>query len=347
MAVLALVGITAVAVRMMAADANGCSSGVKLTVAAAPEIAPSVQDAAREWMKTRPDVNGKCIQVAVQAVAAADVAGSLAVRAGSGIDVAAKPAPTPDEADVPAVWIPETSAWLGRIAEADRTALATLAPSVAMSPVVFAVPESVAQAMPPAYTRSGAGGLLAAALVDAQKAITEHRAPALTMGLLDPRRDGASLVAAIVVRDLVVTDETKLPALIAVYRLLNKGKVPDLATLQKAYAQGVKAAPLSEQATLAINAAAPNAPLLALALPPGSPALDYPYATVTGKPREVELAAAKFRTALSGPTYRDAFAKHGFRAPDGSAGAGFPVGHGVTAAQAAGNPLTDPARVGE
>jgi Ca-activated chloride channel family protein len=346
-AVLALVGLTALAVRVMSADADGCSSGVTLTVAAVPEIAPAVQEAALAWEGTQPDVNGKCIQVEVKAVSAADVAAALAVRGGGSIDVAAKPAATPSAADIPAVWIPESTAWLGRVAAIDRTVLSPSAPPVATTPVVFAVPEAVAQALPAAYTKRGAAGLLQAALADVQQAITSNRPPSLAVGMLDPRRDAASLAAALVVRDAVVTDESRLPALIAVYRQLNKGRVADLSTLQKAFSQGVQAAPLSEQAVLAVNAASPNSPLLALPLPPGGPALDYPYATIGGKSREVELAASKFRTALAGPAYREPLTKRGFRAPDGTAGTGFPVGHGVTAGQAVGSGLTDAARVAE
>jgi len=352
-AVAALVAVTAVAVRVMAADANGCSGGVALSVAAAPDVAAAVEDAGREWMKSNPEVNGKCIRVQVRPVPAADIAGALAVRGGGNIDVAAKPAPTPSEADIPAVWIPDSTAWLSRVSAIDRSALGAAAPSVALSPVVFAMPEAVAAAMAAqlggAGGNAGAGaeGLLRTALTDWQKAIAERRLPQLPVGLVDPRRDTASLAGAMILRDAVVTDETKVANLIAVYRLVNRFRAPDVATLQKSFAQGVKAAPMAEQSVLAFNGTNPRAPLAAIQLPPGGPALDYPFATLNGKPREVDAAAGKFRTALSGTAYRGSFARRGFRAPDGTAGPGFPTGHGVTAQPVTASALDDAIRVGQ
>lgn len=345
-AVAALVGITALAVKVVSADAHGCGSGVRLPVAAAPEIAPAVQEAARRWMETSPEVNGKCVQVQVSAVAPADVASALAVRVGGRIDVAAQPAPTPSDADLPAVWIPDSTAWLGRVAAVDRNAVTAAAPSIAMSPVVFGMPEGVA-----ATFAGGAGGrppnLLQTALVDAQKAIQERRPPQFPMGIVDPRRDSASLAGAMVVRDTVVTDESKLPALIAVYRVINRGHVPDVASLSTAFTQGVKVAPMTEQAVAAANTRTPDAPVAAVPFAAAGPSLDYPYATLAGKPRDVELAATRLRGALLGGAYRDPLTRAGFRAPDGTSGPGFPTGHGITPAQAAANALGDPERVAQ
>lgn len=346
-AVAALVAITAVAVRVVAADARGCSGGVPLNVAAAPEIAPVLEDVAEHWQQSDPDVNGKCIRVRVQAAGSADVANSLAVRGGGTLDVAAKPPPTPTDDQVPAVWIPDSTAWLGRVHAVDRAALSPDGPSIAMSPVVFAAPESLVKALPPAVAGAGAGGLLQAVLADAQKVITQQQTPTLQVGLVDPRRDTAGLAGAMLVRDLVVTDPTKRPTLIALYRAFNRGRTENTGDLAKAFAQQVRVAPMSEQAVLAFNGASPNTPLFAMRLDAGAHALDYPYAVLNGKPREVDLAANKFRTALLGEDFRGNFAARGFRSPDGSAGQGFPVGHGVNAEPVAGSPLSDPARVVE
>lgn len=346
-AVAALVGLTALAVKVVSADADGCGSGVRLPVAAAPEIAPAVQEAARRWMTTGPEVNGKCVQVEVRSVAPADLASALAVRAGGSLDVAGQPAPTPNDSDIPAVWIPDSVAWLGRVIAVDRNAVAVAAPSIAMSPVVLGMPEALATTMAGGLGGGGATGLLQAALLDAQRSIQERRLPQFAMGVIDPRRDTASLAGAMIVRDAVVTDEAKLPALIAVYRVINRGRVPDAASLPKAFAQGVKVAPMTEQAIVAANRITPNSPMAAVPLATGGPSLDYPFATMTGKPREVELAAAKLRAALSGEAYREPFTIAGFRSPDGTSGPGFPVGHGIGAAPVVASPLGDSARVAE
>jgi len=344
-----LVTVTAVAVQVMAADADGCgrNSGVTLTVAAAPDIAPAVQDAADQWARTEPNVNGKCIHVDVRAVPPADVASSLAARIGGYLDVAAQPAPTPSENDIPAVWIPDSTSWLHRVTAVDRSAFGLQVSSLAMSPVVLAVPASVAQEMAPALGGAGPGGVLQAALADAPRAISEQRLPQMPIGIIDPRRDTASLAGALLLRDAIVTDEKKVPDLIAVYRLVNKTRVDDVAGLEQAFAQGVKVAPMAEQAIIAFNATNPPAPLVAIPLGPGGPALDYPVATLSGKPREIDEAASKFRAALTGPQYREAFSKRGFRGPDGTAGPGFTAGPGISAETVSAVPLDNPQRVAQ
>ena len=55
-AVAALVALTVVAVRAVAADARGCSKGVTLSVAAAPDLAPVLREAATRWTATNPKV---------------------------------------------------------------------------------------------------------------------------------------------------------------------------------------------------------------------------------------------------------------------------------------------------
>lgn len=348
-AVGALVTVTAVAVQVMAADAEGCGSGsgVTLTVAAAPEIAPAVQDAADQWAHTQPEVNGKCIHVDVRAVSPADVAGGLAARGGGYLDVAAQPAATPSEPDTPAVWIPDSTSWLHRVMAVDRSAFGPQAPSVAMSPVVLAVRASVAEAMEPTLGTAGAKGIVQAALGDAKEAIKDRRLPKMPIGIVDPRRDAASLGGAMVLRDIVMTDESKAADLIAIYRLINKTRVEDPAALPQAFAQAVQVAPMTEQAVISFNATNPPAPLAAIPLGAGAPALDYPFATLSGSPREIDEAAAKLRAALTGGQYREAFSKRGFRNPDGTAGVGFPAGSGITAETISATPMDNPDRVAQ
>jgi hypothetical protein len=47
------------------------------------------------------------------------------------------------------------------------------------------------------------------------------------------------------------------------------------------------------------------------------------------QPRDIRAAASMFRAALERSP--ETFTQHGFRAPDGTAGNGFPIGHGVVA----------------
>jgi hypothetical protein len=71
------------------------------------------------------------------------------------------------------------------------------------------------------------------------------------------------------------------------------------------------------------------------------PTLDFPYTVPTSKPRDVKNAADIFRAALSSGAYADILAKYGLRTPDGKAGPGFKVGHGVTAEPVHVQPVTD------
>jgi Ca-activated chloride channel homolog len=132
--------------------------------------------------------------------------------------------------------------------------------------------------------------------------------------------------------------------LVGAYRAVRL--VPDQAALLQAFSQGQTIAPMSEQAVLGYDAASPQVPLAAVPLE-AAQALDYPYATIAGKPRIVGQAADLFRKALISRSYRDIFAKAGFRDPDGGADSGFPVGHGASADPAIGNPLSDTKKIAD
>jgi len=321
---LALVSLTTFAVQLVAADSEGCRTRneVRLTVAASPEVAPAVQEAAQQWGETKPEVNGDCIQVQVRAAASADIAGALAARVGGRMDVAATSAQTPAAADLPAVWIPDSVAWLNRLRGVDRAAVAGATPSTATSPVVLAVPEPAVQEV------FGPGGrrVTPAAL---RQLVDRLAKKELTLAVVDPRRDTAGLAGAMLLRTTIVTSQEKLAVLVFAYRGI--GKLPDQAALRQAYRQGLQLSTMSEQAVLAYNGGRPSVPLVAVPLAEGGPVLDYPFALLSGVPRDVEEAATQFRAVLADGRYRDVFGRHGFRAPDGAAPASFPTGRGASA----------------
>jgi hypothetical protein len=84
---------------------------------------------------------------------------------------------------------------------------------------------------------------------------------------------------------------------------------------------------MSEQAVFDYNSADPPIPVTAVHVV-DAPALDFPYAVLERQPRDIRTAASMFRAALEGSL--EDFTQHGFRAPDGTAGNGFPIGHGIT-----------------
>jgi Ca-activated chloride channel family protein len=336
-AVLGLIAVAAVALHAVAADAGGCSVGLRLVVAAAPDIAPAVHDAATHWEQTNPKVNGQCVRVQVDATPPAELANALAVRAGSTISVAAQPVATPAEADVPAVWIPDSSSWILRVQAISRDIFDPDIQSVALSPVMLAMPEAVARTLP-------GGGARRLTTAEVAGLIGRMQSPDqnVKFGVVEPRRDAAGLAGITMVYELIAVSRAQLPNVVGAYRQLSVA--PDQASIVRSLAASTTIAPLSEQSVLAFDAASPSMPLSAV--PVEAPAvLDYPYATITGRPHGLAKAAQMFRAALLGTAYREPFVRAGFRFPDGSAGAGFPVGHGVTADPAVGRPLTNMQRV--
>ena len=338
-AVAALVALTVVAVRAVAADANGCSKGITLSVAAAPDIAPVVRDAATRWTAGNPKVNGDCVKVQVSATEPADVANMLAVRAGTRINVAASPVPTPSDADIPSVWIPDSVSWLVRVQSVNKDAFDNDAPSLAVSPVVLAMPEQLARALqgdnPHRLTTADLGALL-------QKAFKGDKT--IQVGVSEPRRNAVGLAGASLMYDTVVTAPAQLPILVGTYRAVTLSS--DAPGELKAFGQGQTVAPLSEQAVLAYDATNPAVPLAAAPLATPA-ALDYPYALVAGKPRAITRAAEQFRQVLLDPRQDDLFAKAGFRLADGSVPQGFPAGHGVTTEPVQATPLADAAKIAD
>ncbi|HET8657618.1 MAG TPA: substrate-binding domain-containing protein [Micromonosporaceae bacterium] len=327
-----MVSLTTFAVQLVAADREGCDARaeVQLTVAASPEVAPAVQEAARQWDGTRPDVNGKCIQVQVRPAASADIAAALAARVGGRLDVAGTSAATPANADLPAVWIPDSVAWVNRLRGVDRAAVTGDTPSSATSPVVLAAPEPVARDL----FGPGSRRLTPAAL---RQLVDRLAKKELTLAVVDPRRDTAGLAGAMLLRTAIVTSEEKLAVLVFAYRGI--GKLADQAALRQAYRQGLQLSTMSEQAVLAHNGARPSVPLVAVPLAEDGPVLDYPFAVLGGLPRDVEQAATQFRAALADGRYREVFGRHGFRAPDGVAPASFPTGRGASADPIRVNPV--------
>jgi hypothetical protein len=330
-----LVALTAIAVQTMAADANGCSTGgIRLGVATDPAIAPALREIAARWNESTPQINGSCIRVEIAERAPADMASSLATRAGGPMDVAADPAPTPSESSIPAVWIPDSVFWLTRVQGVDKNAFDIDTPSIASSPVVLGVSEADA-----AKLAGGGGRLTPDALKPLLTQARADEAPALRLGIAEPRRDTASLVGALVLHDALVKRQSDLKNLVGAFRQIG-GPAPDTASLLKAFGRGINAAPMSEQAVARYDAGAPAAPIAALPIE-SAPALDFPYAILNGKPRNVFQAAVRFRAALIGGSYADILAKYGLRTADGLAGKGFPTGHGVTSAPSEIKPLNE------
>lgn len=332
--VLGLIGLTFVAVRAVASGDGDCDNGVKLVVAAAPDIAPAVRAAAARWSATKPQVGGDCVQVQVRAAEPADVASQLASRAGGAINVAATALPSPADGDVPTVWIPDSTAWIVRMRAVSREMFEPDATSIAASPVTLGVPDQLAGVLGGSGT---AGAPQVAALLG------KVTAKQVQLAAVDPRRSTAGLAGAGLLYDSIVTEPRKLVDVVKAYRSI---AVTADQTALTGNAGPAQVAPMSEQAVIAHNATGPAVPLTALPIEPAV-TLDYPFAVVTGKPRANLEAAGLLRAALTADGNRSLFAKLGFRAADGSTSAGFPAGRGAATAPVPVKPFVEPQKIAD
>jgi Ca-activated chloride channel homolog len=306
-AIVVLAAAAAVAVRLVGFGGGPCTGGIALRVAASPEIASPLREIGAAWTAGGPEVGGRCVSLTVDATAAPIVASRLTVRAGHGIDIAAAPEPSPDEGQVPAVWIPDSTAWLRRVQVVDRAAFVGEPASVASTPVVMAMPAGLGASMP------------SVALADVPSLLAPNGP--LKLGIAEPRRESASLAAAMLLAGALAPTDEQLPALVRIFRSVTR--TADTGELLLALGDQVTAGPVAEQSVYAHNATnAPNR-LVAVPFEPGAPRLDYPYAIRASLPREVAQAAELFQSALV-DTGASVLARHAFRTPAGEAGPGFP-----------------------
>ena len=301
-----------------------CSGQIKLTVAAATEIAPAVERAAQQWSTGGANVNGTCVAVNVTGVNPATTASAVALKHNvtlTGLGPAGKSATVPD------VWIPDSSTWLLRLRSEASGFVPTDGKSVAQSPVVVAMPEPVAQQVGWPDKKLGWSDLVT-------KMTTGN---SLRTSIVDPTRDAAGLAGLLALGSATGAGPEAKAAQVGALRALAAGssslrddllqKFPrslDAADL----ASSISAAPLSEEDVVAYNAERPQVKLAALYLDPTPPALDYPFAVMPGVDLTKSAAATGLREALEQPSFKNELAATGLRAADGTVGAGFatPVG---------------------
>lgn len=300
------------------ADAGGCStgSGIRLPVAADPAIAAALRQAADDWTeRQQPEVDGECVAVDVTPVATADMASVLATSAGGFVDVAT---PAPVEAEVPVVWVPDSSYWVERVRSVSHSFFEPDPVPLASSPIVLA-------ASPAGAELFGQGPVELAALREPVLAALAAQEP-LPVRLPQPRRDTAGLVGAGWLQaalagdgstppgddqdaEPAVTADEGLPNLVGAFR--RQGAVPpDTASLLPTLTEQPLVAPASEQAVTAYNQSVPPVPIAAIPVT-GAPSLDFPYAVLGRQPLDLQTAASMFRTALAGAA--GVFGSHGFQ----------------------------------
>ncbi|MET0493497.1 MAG: VWA domain-containing protein [Actinoplanes sp.] len=308
-----------------------CSGSVNLTVAAAPEIAPAVEQAAQQWITDGAQVNGTCVGVAVTAVNPATMAAAVAREHKvtlTGLGSA------PASLTLPDIWMPDSSTWLMRLRAEASGFVPTDGKSLAKSPVVVAMPEPIAQQIGWPDRKLGWSDLLK----------QMNSGSSLRTGMVDPTRDAAGLAGLLALSASAGTGANAKAQTVGALRALAAGssslredllqKFPrskDAADL----ASAIGAAPLSEEDVIAYNAEDPDPHLAALYLDPQPPALDYPFAVMPGADLVKAAAATSLRETLQQASFKNQLATVGLRGPDGTVGANFKAPTGAPQASPA------------
>jgi hypothetical protein len=307
---------------------GGCTSKVRLSVAAAPDIATVVADAAKDWSAT---ISGTCATVDVSAVAPAGVAAAVAGQ--HHVNVVGL-GDADGTARIPQVWVPDSSLWPLRLRAAAPGFQPAGVRSIASSPVVLAVPEPAAKQIgwPTAQVTW-------ASLLDNMRKGTQAKA-----GIVDPTTDATGLSGLLsFARAAAGTGSQAQEATVTALRALASGRAtvrdgllarfPDSSD-PSVIAAALNAAPLTEQSVIHYNNAVKAAvPLAAVYPTPAATAMDFPFIVMPGLDPVAAEAAARFGGTLLTSGFRDALARNGLRGPDGVAGTGFaaPTGAPATA----------------
>jgi Ca-activated chloride channel homolog len=300
--------------------ASSCSGEFPLRLAAAPEIAPAMQDAADQWRDDGGSVGDTCVAVQIVASDPVDVAAVLAGQHGvalAGVGQASGTAVAPD------VWVPDSSTWLLRLSSVAPGFTPANNESVARSPVVVAMPEPVAATLGWPTQQLTWTDLL-------QQMTT---GTSLRTGIVEPTRDAAGLSGLLALGAAASeAGENAQQATTAALRTLATGRSALREDLLARFprsadpasvASSLSAAALSEEDVIEYNATQPPISLAALYLEPAPMSLDYPYAVLPGADPAKSAAAAGFFGQLSVPAFRDRLGDRGLRAPDGTWGSGF------------------------
>jgi hypothetical protein len=327
--ILPLLVIGAVYSAYQTTSTSGCVGEVRLEIAASPEIAPAIKEAATRWLKTNPRVDNECVRIDVTAVDSVDVAAAITSNHGVEIDGVGQ---ADGKTDVPHVWIPDSSTWLQRMRAVRDDIVPTAAPSVARSPVVLAMPEPTAKSLGWVETKLTWATVL-------QRMATDTR---MHTGIVDPNRDSVAVSTLVALSSVVPSLGPKGPdlAVSAVKSLLGgKSELQSALlarfprdTLPKTLSTALTLAPLSEQALLSYNATSPAVRLAAAYPDPAPVALDFPYTVLPRIAPDSADAAEAFRATLAGPEFRNLLAQQQLRSADGTVGVGLTLGPSAPAA---------------
>jgi Ca-activated chloride channel family protein len=302
-----------------------CSGQIKLSVAAATEIAPAVEQVAQRWMTGGAEVGGTCVSVAVSGVNSVSMAAAIAGQhhvALAGVGSA------PGSVNVPDVWVPDSSTWLLRIRSEASGFTPTDGRSIAQSPIVLAAPEPIAKGLGWPARQIGWKDLLGKL----------GSGSTLKPGIVDPARDASGLIGLLALGGAAGSDASGTRAKVLALRTLAASSSSIREDLLQKFPQsaaelngGLAAAPLSEEDVITYNKQKPPVGLAAVYLQPAPMPLDYPFTVMPEVDLQRSSAAAELHKALEQADFRTALAAAGLRGPDGVGGSGFGLPTGAPA----------------
>ena len=308
-----------------------CSGQTKVTVAAAAEIAPAIEQTAQQWIADGAAVGGTCVAVDVSAInpatEAAAIAGQHKVTL---LGLGAAPAAV----TVPDVWVPDSTSWLLRLRSEATGFQPTDGGSIANSPVVLAMPTPVAQTVGWPKAQLGWKDMLTN--------MSSTKTP-LRAGLVDPNRDAVGLSGLLSLAAAAGNGPTAAQQKVGALRLLASSSSSIREDLLQKFpraadpndiASSLSAAPLAEEDVVAYNAQKPPVPLAALYLSPAPQAMDYPFAVMPEVDLQKSSAAEALHKVLLSASFKNRLAAAGLRGPDGTSGKGFAAPAGAPAVAA-------------
>jgi hypothetical protein len=321
----------------------GClRSQTELTVFAAPDIAPALDKIAQRFHNGDIGNAGRCVDVTVTTREPQQVAEAVASAEAGG-----------SGADLPDVWVPDSSLWLEAVranldearqqagaqsdqaGQQDGTQTAKLLgswTSIAHSPLVVALIRPFADQLGGSQTKLGWSDLL-------KRAAQPGAAAPLRVGVVDPNRSAASLGTLLAVQNVTAKADRTLQIgamralssnVAATERAVHEQLPQTREEAENPAVRRVHAFPTSEQGVWRYNIASPSVPLAAIYPTDGATQLDYPYIPVrTAASEDRQDAVRDFLTAVKSSEGRKALQGQAFRTVDDVAGAAISPVNGL------------------
>ncbi|MFF4507741.1 substrate-binding and VWA domain-containing protein [Streptomyces sp. NPDC001401] len=329
--VLTVAGGTAGAVKSgLLSFGSSCQDDpVRLELAASPDIAPALTDAAKQARRSNITSDGRCVAVTVTARDSYKVADALAAGKKPGVQL----------------WVPDSDLWIDRITADNGPIDVTPVGAVASTPIGVA--------MVPAAAKSLGWPKKTYSWIDLVGATMQDKS--VRLGAADPARSATGLLALTQLGAAAATlrgGDTQAAAMMKTLSQRTSDTDSQVVDTLPRDSSGTElgnpkrnqALVLSEQAAYAYNSSADSGAGVDMFYPKdGSPRLDYPFATVDELTTDESRAALRFINYLRQPAQLRLLQKYGFRTSDEEAPQALVAEAGGSSPQPYAEPAPQPA----